>query len=261
MNERLDIKGKYTRTSSSNLEELSLVFGGEFIKSHIKTLNISVDDTGEWSFYRRNMEEVVTNKFRLGQTFYYVDDFGQNLVGVVTMEPNKFIFEGKVDDDKRADVPTVIIIWEFSKNKIVQITTALRSVGITGVFVKSTEVYESDQEIIYKGEFRTTLRPFIDTKLPDYLVTLPELAPAPAEWCTCEEYEEDGREGDDDDDDDDDIDPSCSVHGVCDECEKRNEFCDCDWFYEEHYCLSCGVTLWLCDCNHILEILDKEYEF
>jgi len=257
MSDKININKKYTRTSSSNLTELSTSLGKEFTESHIKTLEISVDDEGEWNFYRRNMDETITNKFRLGQTFYYVDDFGQNVVGVVTMDQNKFIFQGSVEDDENENSPNFIIIWEFSSDKIVQTTSVIWSIGITGLFVESKEIFEPDYEIIYRGEFRTKLRPFIDTKLPQNLVSLPEKSPAPLDWCSCIQNDDtDDKEGEDNVKD-----MFCAVHGECDECEKTNEFCDCDWFYDEHFCRSCGVTLWQCECNHVVELMDKLYEF
>ena len=67
MSDKIDINKKYTRTSSSNLKELFRALGKEFTRSHIKTLEISVDDDGEWSFYRRNMDQSVTS-----QSFVFV---------------------------------------------------------------------------------------------------------------------------------------------------------------------------------------------
>ena len=125
MTDEIDIKKKYTRTRSSNLKELSAALGKKFSKSHIKTLEISVDNDGEWTFYRRNMDEVVINKFRLGQTFYYMDDFGQNVVGVVTVEQNKFIFHGNIENDENSTNPTLIIIWDFTNTTIIQTTSLI----------------------------------------------------------------------------------------------------------------------------------------
>ena len=180
-----------------------------------------------------------------------------------------------MEDDEDFNSPCVIIIWEFSLSKIVQTTSLVWSVGVTGLFVDSKEVFESDHDLIYRSKFRSKLRPFIDTKLPENMVYLPERRPAPLDWCTClpgdEDEEETKNNGDVNDEenvdvnDDEDVnrllDPVCAVHGLCDECEKTNSACDCDWFYDEHFCLSCGVTLWQCDCNHILEITDKLYDF
>ena len=263
MTDEIDIKKKYTRTRSSNLKELSAALGKKFSKSHIKTLEISVDNDGEWTFYRRNMDEVVINKFRLGQTFYYMDDFGQNVVGVVTVEQNKFIFHGNIENDENTTNPTLIIIWDFTNTTIIQTTSLIWNVGLSGIFVKSEEIFESDQHLIYRGEFRSKLRPFIDTKLPQNLVSPPERIPAPADWCSCASHEESESDEEEDDNDRDilNVDPLCAAHGMCDECEKTNEFCDCDWFYDEHFCVSCGLTLWQCDCNHVVEIIEKLYEF
>ena len=272
MSTQIDINKKYTRTSSSNQKELSTALCKEFTKSHIKTLEISVDSDGEWSFYRRNMIHIwsgeicrcldgpITNKFRLGQTFYYVDDFGQSVVGVVSLEQNKFVFQGKVEDDEKFDSPSVIIIWEFSISKIVQTTSLIWSVGFTGLFVESEEVFESDRDLMYRSELRTKLRPFIQTKQPINMVSLPEIAPAQPDWCTCV-YDDGNDEESEETDDVKDLDPHCVVHGVCDDCEKINSACDCFWFGEEHFCRSCGVTLSECECNHILELTEKLYDF
>ena len=191
------------------------------------------------------MDKAITNKFRLSQTFYYVNDFGQNVVGVVTMDQNKFIFQGSVEDNENKNSPNFIIIWEFSSDKIVQTTSEIWSIGITDCLWKARKYLSR------------IIRPFIDTKLPRSLVSLPEKAPAPLDWCSCIQNDDnDDKEGEDDVKD-----MLCAVHGTCDECEKTNEFCDCDWFYDEHFCRSCGVTLWQCECNHIVELMDKLYEF
>ena len=72
------------------------------------------------------------------------------------------------------------------------------------------------------------------------------------------------------------LDPECSVHGECSHCERRNAQCHCDFFYDQHFCRrviiiglhlvvmpsrSCCLTLLDCDCNHIVEIMERLYEF
>ena len=75
---------------------------------------------------------------------------------------------------------------------------------------------------MYQSQFREKLRPYIETKLPATLVVLPWELPVPASWCLCEE------------------DMQCPVHGDCDQCEQGNSVCDCDWWYDQHFCTTCG---------------------
>jgi len=154
-------------------------------------------------------------------------------------------------------------------------------------------------EELYKSSTRARLRPFIDTKLPAKDILWPETdLPVPESWCSCGDKnlednpveerhprlpfemhpweverkehieaqkegkdEEDGAKSKEEDGEDDEIDWECPVHGTCDECEKENPQCDCQFFYEEHFCVTCGCELWLCECCHITEIRDRLYEF
>ena len=80
-----------------------------------------------------------------------MDDFGQKVVGVVTIEQNKFMFQRKVEDDEHFDSPSFIIVWEFNINsKIVQTAASIIwSVGLTGLFVESKEVFKSDHNLTF----------------------------------------------------------------------------------------------------------------
>ena len=103
-------------------------------------------------------------------------------------------------------------------------------------------------------------RSFIDTKLPSHVMILPFRYPNPNEWCICFDDEivedVDGVDGEEDRFLD-----NCSVHGTCDECDVSNSICNCDWWYDQHFCTSCGLNLINCECTHISEIMDKLYEF
>jgi len=76
-------------------------------------------------------------------------------------------------------------------------------------------------------------------------VRLPVVGAAPSSWCSCAPRP----------------DPACRLHARCDECERSGGECDCDWWYDQHFCRSCGLELWNCDCNHMAEITEKLYEF
>ena len=85
---------------------------------------------------------------------------------------------------------------------------------------------------MYQSEYRSRLRPYIETKLPASLVRLPWILPAPDSWCSCEEEEEEEEEG---------LAPaSCPVHGECDQCQATNSICDCGWWWDQHFCNTCG---------------------
>ena len=146
---------------------------------------------------------------------------------------------------------------------------------------------------------RPMLRPFIDTKHYVHQIDWPVLQSyIPPSWCSCEEEDGDRqmliqprdlvnqlrRDREEPVEDRVDlvvdvvevnaavvdnvverndlvVDKDCPLHGRCDECERKNPDCDCEFFYEEHFCLTCGHVLWMCECCHILEIRDMLYEF
>lgn len=93
---------------------------------------------------------------------------------------------------------------------------------ISEFYLECHETFRPDLVLMYQSQFRQNLKPYIETKLPESLVVTPWVMPAPISWCMCE----------------DDMD--CPVHGDCDQCEQRNSVCDCDWWYDEHFCNTCG---------------------
>ena len=80
---------------------------------------------------------------------------------------------------------------------------------------------------MYQSVYRQRLRPYIETKLAEELVRQPWVVAAPASWCSCEEQEEARL-------------PSCPVHGRCEQCESVNGVCDCGWWWDQHFCNTCG---------------------
>ena len=69
---------------------------------------------------------------------------------------------------------------------------------------------------------------------------LPYRVPAPASWCLCREDEDAENNAEAGAEAGVEADPRCAVHGTCDECEVSNSVCDCDWWYDQHFCTSCG---------------------
>ena len=112
--------------------------------------------------------------------------------------------------------------------------------SLSGVFVDCKEIYELDYELMYRSDYRQNMRKYIDTKLPALCVRQPNRVPVPDSWCLCHDDDEEGGDNADNNGDQERFNVRCMVHGSCDECEEANAVCNCDWWYDQHYCTTCG---------------------
>merc|ERR1712025_408288 len=137
-----------------------------------------------------------------------------------------FVFNGAFQDTIGDQVSHVKLTlkWLFSRTSVIHTIQLEKN---NDFVLYALEKFEPDQDIMYKSKHRKKLRRYVDTKLPMNLVELPDIQPAPLEWCDCEERGEAEEVIDS---------QGCAVHGFCQECERVNAICDCHWFYEEHFC-------------------------
>jgi len=234
-------------------------------------VEVSVDFFGDWFFTFRTLAVTNVTKFSSDEACEYVSE-GCKFFGKMTKDGNSFAFQGstcqeeEINLDPRSNKSSVelIAIWNVSSTSIVQSTTLILDSGHSGICLRET--FELDINLMYKSKHRSRIGRYIETKLPSLLVRLPFRVPAPESWCICQD---DPREEDQEDHDDDgyvgegglEPDLRCMVHGLCDECEGPNSVCDCDWWYDQHFCSTCGLNLINCECVHISEIIEKLYDY
>ena len=247
----------YSLTSCENSRALAEEVGGLPARPGGRSLRVAREGAA-WRLVQLEGGHMVENSLIPGARLDYTSLEGVRVEGRLE--------RGEVEDEGGEEEEVLQLEGEAGAGVtwVLRADTVTVTTRLAGVMAR--EVYRPDLAVLYSSSLHTTLRPFIDTKLPLELLQLPQLQQPPVSWCSCVL---EGRLEDQDLDEDlvlDDVvvlesDPECSVHGWCEECEKMNGDCYCDWFYDSHYCRDCGLTLDMCECNHVLEIRDRLYSF
>merc|ERR1711915_174024 len=117
-------KGKYTRTSAENYEELLKALDVNFLLRKAATVSTPVmevsEEGGVWTIKTSTALKSMELKFKIDEEFDETTPDGREVTAKVTLDGNKFVSEQKA---KKAGQKSTKTIREFNDDEVVQTMT------------------------------------------------------------------------------------------------------------------------------------------